>query len=71
MSKRRETNEEFVVRLMNFGPFGAMQQIFILTAIENYAKAVVAAPPMEHGLIDGMTWKKCGEWLLKQQEERS
>ena len=65
-----ETNVEFVTRLMEFSPTGAMSQMFIIAAIDNYSKAVVEAPPIEHGLIDGGAWKRTGEWIQEELEKR-
>ncbi len=36
-----DNNEELVLNLMNFSPFGAMGQAFIINAIREYSKAVV------------------------------
>lgn len=38
--KNRKTNIEFVNDLMNFSPYGALSQIFVVQAIEHYAKEV-------------------------------
>ncbi len=38
--KKRKTNIEFVKDLMNFSPYGALSQIFVIQAIEHYAKEV-------------------------------
>lgn len=53
----RETNEEVVTRLMNYGPAGALSQVFIIEAICRYAEEVADAPPMESSFIDGNAWK--------------
>lgn len=65
MAKRR-TNEELVSDLMNFGPAGALQQAFVLTAIEKYAQQCIAAGPeaFDSGLISGRAWIIAAEHML-------
>lgn len=55
---KRETNEDLVVRLMNFSPFGALCQVFILQALEQYSKSVMEADPaeLESPMISGQAW---------------
>lgn len=65
-----ETNIDFVTRLMTFSPTGALSQLFIIAAIDNYSKAVAEDPPIEHGLIDGDAWKRTAEWIQKELEGR-
>lgn len=57
------TNTEFVTNLMEFCPTGALAQLLIIEAIARYADQVAAAPPMEHGLIDGNAWKRTAEYI--------
>lgn len=52
--KRRKTNEEFIASIMTFSRRGALIQPFVIAALENYAKAVVAA----HEL--GESWSRSG-----------
>lgn len=40
MSKRK-TNEDLVVHLMNFSPYGALSQMFIIQAIQTQCSAVI------------------------------
>ena len=68
--KKHETNVELVTRLMEVSPTGAMSQIFIIAAIDNYSKAVAEAPPMEHSMINGDAWKRTAEWLQEELENR-
>lgn len=68
---KHETNIEFVTRLMEFSPVGALSQLFIIAAIDNYSKAVAAAPPIEHVLINGEAWKRTAEWVQQELENRS
>ena len=41
MSKKDQTNEEFVRDLMNFSPYGALCQPFIIQAIGYYCQEVI------------------------------
>jgi len=43
-SNKRKTNEEFVVELMNFSPYGVLCQAFIIEAIRYYADQVSSTP---------------------------
>ncbi|MCA3000374.1 MAG: hypothetical protein ING75_17435 [Rhodocyclaceae bacterium] len=46
MSKQQpETNEEIISNLMQFNPYGALGQIFIMEAIREYANNVSAIDP--------------------------
>lgn len=59
------TNEDLVVDLMNFSPVGPLSQVFIMEAIRRYAEQVADAPPIEHGLINGNSWKACAVDILE------
>ncbi|CAK7033552.1 hypothetical protein [Saezia sanguinis] len=41
----RQTNVEFVTKLMEFSKYGAMAQLFVLQALDQYAHMVANAPP--------------------------
>lgn len=58
MGKKRETNEEFVKRIINFGPTGALQQVFVMQALEKYAQAVAGSTPeaLDTPLVSGKAW---------------
>jgi hypothetical protein len=53
------TNEELVLDLMNWSPFGVMGQVFIMTAIQEYAKQVAAQPAVDQPgmMFSAETWK--------------
>lgn len=57
-----QTNEEFVVELMNFSPYGALSQIFIIEAISYYSKCVIDEfsekdlKDQRRSLIDNKAW---------------
>lgn len=68
--KRRETNEEFIVRIMNFGcPTGALIQAFIMEALARYCVEVQKASFPDTPLLSGEAWKATGAWLQSQLDE--
>jgi len=44
MNRRLKTNEDLVLDLMNYSPYGALGEVFIVEAIRKYADALVATP---------------------------
>jgi hypothetical protein len=67
MSKanNRETNVQFVKRIMENSPYGALSQAFIIEAIGRYAKQCAAAHPttMETSFMSGIAWKNVAEYV--------
>ncbi len=57
----RETNAEFVARLMEFAKSGPIAQLFIIEAVRRYAEQCKDADPkkLETGIIPGAHWKRC------------
>ena len=56
------TNEEFIVWLMNYSPYGAMSQIVIVEAIRYYTEKVASQPEPEDNptvLLNPKTWHAC------------
>ena len=80
--KDRMTNEEFVVELMNYSPYGALCQPFILQAIEFYCDEVNERKEEElkkeeefiksgkMPLISAKAWVGIAEDIKKKFEER-
>lgn len=72
--RRRETNEEFMVRIMNFGcPTGALIQMFIIEALRVYATdtcSTVEQPANWPSLISFNDWKATGIWLKAELVKR-
>lgn len=65
--KKPETNTAFVKRIMSDDLF---KQMFVIAALDVYARQVLATEPMEHGFIDGVAWKKCAESVLSDLSAR-
>ena len=62
-----KTNTQKVTELMEFSECGGLMQLFVLSAIESYAKAVISQPEgwMEEHLINEEAWKRCAEEAMK------
>lgn len=67
---KREDNMEFIARLMNHNPQGALAQAFIIEAVAKYAKAIAEAPPVKDTIISGAAWKACGEHIDREMTKR-
>lgn len=63
--RQRETNVEFVTRIMEFCPHGALIQAFVMEALEVYCRLVKDAPPgtFDNGLLAEGVWLRLGAWL--------
>jgi hypothetical protein len=67
---KREDNVKFVKRLMEYGPYGALQQIFILQAIEKYAEVCAKADPKSiDGLFNGEAWVGTAKFLKSELDK--
>ena len=71
MARKPEDNVQFIKRLMERAPTGALSQLFIIDAIAKHADAVAAAKPIVHGLIDGNAWKRTAEFIRDEINARS
>ncbi len=67
------TNEELIVDIMNYGPGGALQQLFVIEAVRRYAEQVSQAGPdaidMGAGFIDGPAWVRAATYINNRIEE--
>lgn len=75
-----ETNEDLVLDLMNYSPFGALGPVFIMEAVRRYANALAATPlppsPPE-SMFSNETWNKvaldvktrCDKFYSRHNEE--
>lgn len=72
---KHKTNESFVKSVMTFSRQGALIQMFVIAALEHYAKTVVAAHTQGElkggtfGFINPDAWADCGRELLEKLEE--
>lgn len=58
-------NEHLVRDLMNYNVTGGLCQMMIMQAIQEFAAAVIASPPIESGLVNATAWKRCAEDIKK------
>jgi hypothetical protein len=67
MSKKHKTNTELVDDFMNFSQNGALAQIFVMHALDEFAKAVVKNDGKdwsEFSFISFPAWQRTAqEWL--------
>ena len=69
--QRRETNVEFVTRIMEYGcPTGALVQPFIIEAIRRYAAECAVNPIPENGLISPEAWMETAQWITSELEKK-
>lgn len=54
----RYTNEQLMSRMMQFSPYGALAQAFIMEAVTRYVIQCASAKPedMDSALISGAAW---------------
>lgn len=57
------SNEELVADLMQYGKYGALNQAFIMTAIQKYADTVSKADPaiFDTAFMNGAAWVGCAK----------
>lgn len=68
-----ETNEQFIVRIMNFGcPTGPLIQAFVIEALRKYAEAVSSAPAesLDSPFLSGESWKATAIWLKTELDRK-
>ena len=68
----RETNTEFVTRLMEYAKTGPLMQAVIITGLQYYASQVVAQPAskFDSAFLNGQAWVNCAVELKRELEER-
>ena len=70
MKKITVTNSEFIERLMNFSNNGELMQLFIITAIEQYAKLALEERLPDGGFIHPDAWQRCAKEVLEELDAR-
>lgn len=73
LKQKHETNEEFIVRIMNWGcPTGALVQPFIIQALTTYANMVITAGPKEcdSSMLSGKAWVATAEFVKKELDAK-
>lgn len=79
ITKTRETNVEFVTRIMEYSRHGAMAQLFVLDALDKWSHVIANMPDdeideeFENSFVNGQAWKAVAQEIqdaLKDREER-
>jgi hypothetical protein len=71
ITKQPETNTEFVTRLMEFSPYGALTQVFIMDALYKQADVAIAAKVSDWPdpfPFSQEAWKETAKYILQQLE---
>lgn len=72
MKKIKRTNEMMVKDLMNFSPYGALGQVFIVEAIRYYAEQVSSQPRPDdnpHQFINPQAWHDIANDVKKRLDD--
>jgi hypothetical protein len=66
------SNIEFVYKLMNYSPYGALAQTFIIEAINHYSKTIADSTPRDDSsaFINPKTWHDLAVDIQKQLVEK-
>ena len=73
---KHETNTDFIMRLMNYSPAGALGQFFIIDAIAKQAKAVAELDPSklgegwDNGLVHPAAWQAAAKHIHNEMQKR-
>lgn len=70
-SRRPETNTEFVRRLMDFSPMGALSQIYILAALTYYTERCLEGSVGDTGFIHSDVWRRTARWFKDELDKRA
>ena len=77
--KKRDTNEQFVTRMMTYSHYGALSQMFVIAAIEHYANKIAdmtneeldkASGGMIGNFIDPQAWRGVAEEIQERFVDR-
>jgi hypothetical protein len=70
MPRSKETNIQFIKRIMSFSPVGPFAQVFVLEAVARFAQLVATSPPTTAAgnMINGAMWQQTAEWMGKEIE---
>lgn len=74
---RAETNVQFIRRLMEYSPYGALAQMFVIDAIDKWANHIGNMPPeifqeaFKTDLIHPDAWQGVARDIAKQIRERT
>jgi hypothetical protein len=62
---KHKTNVQFVKHIMEYSQHGALMQVFIMQALDQYSKRVAASTPekLDSPMVDGRSWHGCAKEL--------
>ncbi len=66
-NRKPESNQAFIKRLADNN---ILKEVFIIAAIDSYARQVAESEPIEDGFIDGAAWQQVAREILKDLETR-
>lgn len=72
MTRKYESNSEFISASMNHSNYGALKQSFIISALDTYSRMVIQEDiwnPMEGFVADGV-WKEIAREVSKEITEQ-
>ena len=67
------SNELFVRNLMQFSPYGALAEVFVIEAIRHYAGMIASTPKpeeKEHAIVNPRAWHDIAEDITNKINER-
>ena len=70
VNAKRETNEEFIVRIMNWCPHGPIIQAFIIDALGRSADHFSQHRIPDGGFIHPDMWQETAQWLKEELEKK-
>lgn len=77
MEGQRETNTEFVTRMMEFSKHGALMQIFIIDALQKRVERILSISDNDlerifnnNPMISWEAWKSCAEELKSELDKK-
>lgn len=70
--KEHLSNVEFLVDVMTVSAHGALIQVFVLQALEHYARRVAACEPqvLDTAIVSGQDWRGCALEVQRKLAER-
>ncbi len=70
---KKQTNVQFIKKLMEQGRHGPLNQAFVMCAIKRYVEQVLASTPeqLNTGLISGELWLSIADEIKKQFDKHN
>lgn len=70
-NKKQKTNVQFVKQIMEFSRHGALKQVFVMQALEQFALSVASKTPeqLDTPMVAGAAWHGCATELLRELSE--